>query len=131
MQLTDNEVKLNLRFKKFLEDNNITQAEFGRYVKVKRATVGHWVNLRTKVPMRVLYYIIEKYPHVDAGWLIEGKVNYTLVDSPSVLEEKSELIQSLRGTIKSQELLISSQREVIEMKNRELEELRKQMLIKE
>lgn len=131
MQLSENEIKLNERFKKFLDDNHITQAEFGRLVSVKRATVGSWVNLRSKVPMRVLYYIIENYPHVNAGWLIEGKVNYTIVDNPTVIEDKSELIQSLRKTIKSQELLISSQAELIEMKNKELESLRKLCSCKE
>lgn len=65
--------KMNSRLLKFLNAENITQAQFADSIGVARASISHIISGRNKPGYDFISAMMEKYPQLNPEWLILGK----------------------------------------------------------
>lgn len=64
---------MNSRLLKFLNAENITQAQFADSIGVARASISHIISGRNKPGYDFISAMMEKYPQLNPEWLILGK----------------------------------------------------------
>lgn len=64
---------MNSRLLKFLNAENITQAQFADSIGVARASISHIISGRNKPGYDFICAMLEKYPQLNPEWLILGK----------------------------------------------------------
>ena len=68
-----NGTKMNERLLKFLEAENISQAQFADSIGVARASISHIVSGRNKPGFDFIERTARRYPALNIEWLITGK----------------------------------------------------------
>ncbi|MBR5906446.1 MAG: helix-turn-helix transcriptional regulator [Bacteroidales bacterium] len=64
---------MNERLLKFLEAENITQAQFADSIGVARASISHIVSGRNKPGFDFIERTAKRFPALNIEWLITGK----------------------------------------------------------
>ena len=67
-----NIVKMNKRFQKWLDYNDINSNKLAENINVSRATISHIISGRNKPSVDFLHKILNKYPDLNLNWLISG-----------------------------------------------------------
>lgn len=98
------------RFKRLLEEKQLTATRFAAIIKVNASAMSHILNGRSKPGFDVLDKIAQAFPDVNLNWLISGKgeIFTTSVKKPETPpvqsrlfeeEEKKEPVQQPVGRI--------------------------------
>lgn len=82
---------MNSRLLKFLNAENITQAQFADSIGVARASISHIISGRNKPGYDFISAMMEKYPQLNPEWLIlgKGKMYKEIPKSQTALPEPS------------------------------------------
>ena len=75
---------------KFLKEENITATKLATDIGVQRSSISHILSGRNKPSYDLIYKILEKYPYLNAEWLVMGKGNM-YKDNRQTEEEKKDL----------------------------------------
>ena len=67
-----NIVKMNKRFQKWLNYNDINSNKLAENINVSRATISHIISGRNKPSVDFLHKILNKYPDLNLNWLVTG-----------------------------------------------------------
>ena len=67
-----NIVKMNKRFQKWLDYNDINSNKLSENINVSRATISHIMSGRNKPSVDFLHKILNKYPDLNLNWLVTG-----------------------------------------------------------
>ena len=67
-----NTLKMNKRFQKWLDYNNINSNKLAEKINVSRATISHIISGRNKPSVDFLHKILKKYPDLNLNWLVTG-----------------------------------------------------------
>ena len=67
-----NKVKMNKRFQKWLDYNDINSNKLAENINVSRATISHIMSGRNKPSVDFLHKILNKYPDLNLNWLVTG-----------------------------------------------------------
>jgi len=67
-----NMVKMNKRFQKWLDYNDINSNKLAENINVSRATISHIMSGRNKPSVDFLHKILNKYPDLNLNWLVTG-----------------------------------------------------------
>ena len=67
-----NTLKMNKRFQKWLDYNDINSNKLAENINVSRATISHIISGRNKPSVDFLHKILNKYPDLNLNWLISG-----------------------------------------------------------
>jgi len=68
---------VNQRLGEFLTREGISQSELSRILNVHRSAVSNWFNDKAeKIPAQKIIMMIEKFPNLNARWLITGQSSY-------------------------------------------------------
>lgn len=67
-----NIVKMNKRFQKWLDYNDINSNKLAENINVSRATISHIMSGRNKPSVDFLHKILNKYPDLNLNWLVTG-----------------------------------------------------------
>ena len=82
---------MNTRLQRFLEAENISQAEFAQRIGITRSTVTHLLSGRNKPGYEVLVSIIQHFPTLNLEWLLDGRGKmYKDADFPQTKKENAE-----------------------------------------
>jgi transcriptional regulator with XRE-family HTH domain len=65
-------VKMNKRFQKWLDYNDINSNKLAENINVSRATISHIMSGRNKPSVDFLHKILNKYPDLNLNWLVTG-----------------------------------------------------------
>ena len=68
-----NTLKMNKRFQKWLDYNDINSNKLAENLSVSRATISHIISGRNKPSVDFLHKILNKYPELNLNWLVTGK----------------------------------------------------------
>ncbi|HKL03053.1 MAG TPA: helix-turn-helix transcriptional regulator [Cryomorphaceae bacterium] len=77
-------VEIKDRIAAVIKVNQHTASSFAETLGVQRSSVSHVLNGRNKPSIDFIQKMLEKFPRVDAGWLITGKD-----PSPTAAKEES------------------------------------------
>lgn len=111
---------INQRFKKILDEKKISQAEFAKLIGVSKQNVNNWYNNSSPISVDRIVQILEAYEDIDARWFLTGSPRaYNVNQKVSVMEEKNEI-----GPYADKDYIIQLQKNIIEMKDKEIEELK-------
>lgn len=66
-------VEIKDRIATVIKVNQHTASSFAEVLGVQRSSVSHILNGRNKPSIDFIQKMLEKFPRVDAGWLITGK----------------------------------------------------------
>lgn len=81
------------RFKRLLEEKNLTATKFAALIKVNASAMSHILNGRSKPGFDVLDKIGQAFPEISMNWLISGKGKMYLSESfpnrPAPMVERS------------------------------------------
>ena len=67
-----NTLKMNKRFQKWLDYNDINSNKLAEKINVSRATISHIISGRNKPSVDFLHKILKKYPDLNLNWLVTG-----------------------------------------------------------
>ncbi len=67
-----NMVKMNKRFQKWLNYNDLNSNKLAENINVSRATISHIISGRNKPSVDFLHKILNKYPDLNLNWLVTG-----------------------------------------------------------
>ena len=67
-----NTLKMNKRFQKWLDYNDINSNKLAENINVSRATISHIMSGRNKPSVDFLHKILNKYPDLNLNWLVTG-----------------------------------------------------------
>ena len=67
-----NMVKMNKRFQKWLNYNDLNSNKLAENINVSRATISHIMSGRNKPSVDFLHKILNKYPDLNLNWLVTG-----------------------------------------------------------
>ena len=67
-----NMVKMNKRFQKWLNYNDLNPNKLAENINVSRATISHIMSGRNKPSVDFLHKILNKYPDLNLNWLVTG-----------------------------------------------------------
>ena len=92
-----NTLKMNKRFQKWLDYNDINSNKLAEKINVSRATISHIISGRNKPSVDFLHKILKKYPDLNLNWLVTGagsmkidnNIKKRIVDKVVVLYEDS------------------------------------------
>jgi|GEM_PF-6283875 len=108
---------VNERIKKVIFEKKISQTDFALSINVNPQTISLMFKRNTNPSFKVLFGILEKYPTIDAHWLITGKAAYqskegkVIVNDPVEIYERSNFLRQ----IDQLEELIKSKEEIIKL----------------
>lgn len=88
------------RIKVVMKVNNLSAAQLADEIGVQRSNVSHLLSGRNKPGFDFLNRLLERYPNVNAHWLITGKSQVTAphpdqqtsTDAPPVVQKPAEPI---------------------------------------
>ena len=80
---------ISIRLSEFLKAKNIRQKELADIFGITRQAVGHYVKGRAKLSLEFFIVLIEKYPDLNANWLLTGKGN--MLNSNKLYDEKHDI----------------------------------------
>lgn len=87
------------RFRYLMKLNQLTASAFADEIGVQRSSVSHILSGRNKPSLEFIQKVIQRFPKVDAGWLISG-VSGVQTEDNSKVEPKvamaNEQIQPMR-----------------------------------
>ena len=63
---------MNLRIKKWIENNGLKAGNFADEIGVNRATVSHILSGRNKPSVNFIDKMIRSFPDLNANWLVVG-----------------------------------------------------------
>ncbi|WP_159517277.1 helix-turn-helix domain-containing protein [Sunxiuqinia indica] len=63
---------MNTRIKRFMDHQGITSSELADSIGVQRSNVTHVLHGRNKPSFQFISKMLEKYPEINAKWLIMG-----------------------------------------------------------
>lgn len=72
MHTNVNTLKMNKRFQKWLDYNDINSNKLAENINVSRATISHIMSGRNKPSVDFLHKILNKYPDLNLNWLVTG-----------------------------------------------------------
>jgi len=78
------------RFKYIMKLNNMNASTFAEAIGVQPSSVSHILTGRNKPSLEFIQKILERFPKVDASWLINGKLNL-LPKEEDRIQEKDKL----------------------------------------
>ncbi|MEG2339818.1 MAG: helix-turn-helix transcriptional regulator [Odoribacter sp.] len=88
------------RFKKLLEEKQLTATRFATLIKVNASAMSHILNGRSKPSFDLMNQIVQVFPDINLNWLVSGKgdmynalpneVKYQVVQKNLLEEEKKE-----------------------------------------
>lgn len=83
------------RFKRLLEEKQLTATRFAAIIKVNASAMSHILNGRSKPGFDVLDKIAQAFPDVNLNWLISGKgeIFTTPVKKPEIPPLQSRLFE--------------------------------------
>lgn len=61
------------RIEKILKHYNLSASKFAETIDTQRSSISHILSGRNRPSLELLQRILEKYPEIDALWLINGK----------------------------------------------------------
>ena len=79
---------MNTRLLKFLESENISQAQFADTIGVARASISHLVSGRNKPGYDFIERMALSYPSLNLEWLITGKGKMYKTEADSLPQER-------------------------------------------
>ena len=79
-------MSISIRLSEFLEARNIRQKELADIFGITRQAVGHFVKGRAKLSLDYFILLIEKYPELNANWLLTG--NGKMLNNNKQYDEK-------------------------------------------
>ena len=107
---------MKIRIKELINDESLNSAQFANEVGIAASSLHHIISGRNNPSLDVIQKILQRYPQVNAEWLINGKgkkyknlIQGKLFDIP--LEEEKRAINSNVETIKED---LSNRSEAIE-----------------
>ena len=81
------------RFRYIMKLNKLTASAFAESIGVQASSVSHILSGRNKPSLEFIQKVINKYPKVDATWLINGTTNVQsdklMSDVPNKVKEES------------------------------------------
>ncbi len=117
------------RLESYIKSRNISQDELAIQCDLSRQTINNIVNGKTNATSEVLAKMASIYYDLNLNWLITGKgsmeynteiqekydprLEYTHESLIQLLEEKKEIIEALKNTIRSKDEIINYQKEII------------------
>jgi transcriptional regulator with XRE-family HTH domain len=82
------------RIQKIIDEENMTPSRFADEVGLNRPAVSHILNGRNNPGLEALQRIINRFPNINATWLITGKGdmheksdNNTVIKTPTLFDE--------------------------------------------
>lgn len=63
------------RFRYIMKLNQLTASAFADEIGVQRSSVSHILSGRNKPSLEFIKKVLDRYPKVDASWLINGTTN--------------------------------------------------------
>jgi transcriptional regulator with XRE-family HTH domain len=78
------------RILKILNNERISATKFADIIGVQRSSISHIISGRNKPSFDFIYKTIEKFPDINAEWLINGKGNMYKEDIKEKEERKKE-----------------------------------------
>ena len=87
---------MNVRIKKWIENNSLKASSFADKISVNRATVSHILSGRNKPSVDFIDKMIRSFPDLNANWLIVG----------DGFMKKSENIQEVQNLIKIKKIVV-------------------------
>lgn len=83
------------RFKYIIKLQNLSPSSFADEIGVQRSSVSHVLSGRNKPSMEFIQKILQRFPKVDAAWLISGSRSGQMpLDMPEdIIAETEEPIQ--------------------------------------
>ena len=67
-----NIIKMNIRFKLWLDSEKLNANSLSKLVDLNRSSISHIVNGRNKPSIDMLEKILSIYPNLNLNWLITG-----------------------------------------------------------
>jgi transcriptional regulator with XRE-family HTH domain len=80
---------------KIMEEKGLSAAQFADILNIQRPRLSHILNERNKPGYDFIYTLLEKFPDINASWLITGK--------GSMYNQASESIDNLESNSNSKE----------------------------
>lgn len=113
---------INQRFKKVLDEKKINQSDFAKLIGVTKQNVNNWYNNTSPISVDRIVQILEVYQDLDARWFLTGSPRAYNVDHP-----KMEIDDPIKVNYADKDYIISLQKGVIEMKEKEIERLNNEL----
>jgi len=83
------------RFRYIMKINQLTASAFAQEIGVQASSVSHVLSGRNKPSLEFIQKIVNRYPKVDATWLINGKPSSKILVEKQV-EEKEPAMKEER-----------------------------------
>jgi len=113
---------INQRFTKILDEKKINQAEFAKLIGVSKQNVNNWYNNASPISVDRIVQILEVFPDLDARWFLTGSPRAYNVDIPKQVMDDPQKVN-----YGDADYIIKLQKNVIEMKEKEIERLNKEL----
>ncbi len=65
-------MELEERFRYIMKLNNLSASAFAEEIGVQRSSISHILSGRNKPSLEFIQKVLNRFPKVDAGWLING-----------------------------------------------------------
>lgn len=109
-------MELQERFRYIMKLNNLSASAFADEIGVQRSSISHILSGRNKPSLEFIQKVLNRFPKVDATWLING---VTSVESDKILPEKENSLME-ENSSKSVEVSTSKQAAIAPSASQEL-----------
>jgi len=109
-------LELQERFRYIMKLNNLSASAFADEIGVQRSSISHILSGRNKPSLEFIQKVLNRFPKVDATWLING---VTSVESDKILPEKENSLME-ENSSKSVEVSTSKQAAIAPSASQEL-----------
>jgi transcriptional regulator with XRE-family HTH domain len=84
------------RIQTIIRVNNLNPASFAEMIGIQRSGLSHILNGRNKPSLDFIQKVLEKFPRVDANWLIAGKSPGKYEGEAEKESERSEIPKAIQ-----------------------------------
>ena len=91
-------MNISEKISKYLEDNNLSSAEFGRTIDVSRGVMNNIIKGHNKMTLEILQKIQKAHPNIDVSRFIDDEVDdfiYVKNDTGKDGKEYSEVLKKV------------------------------------
>jgi len=118
------------RILKILSNENLSATKFADIIGVQRSSISHIISGRNKPSFDFMYRTLEKFPEINAEWLINGNGNMYKEDIKDKTEKKKEPELFAVSGIKKDDENIKKDEKTYESKNSEENEKPEKYIVK-
>jgi transcriptional regulator with XRE-family HTH domain len=105
------------RFRKIMEQVQLTPSEFADRIGVQRSSVSHVLSGRNKPGLDFLEKILIAFPEIDAAWLVTGKTsqpNARRSEAKGICEFEKELQIEIKPELENIKIPIPNDEEAVD-----------------